>query len=73
VQLNYNEIICNSVGKDTPEGHLVEKLVQPVAAEYLMWKMVLQSVLPAFLSLFLGAWTDSNGRKPVIVCPLIGK
>jgi len=73
VQLEYNETICNAVGKDSPEGHLVEKLVQPVAAEYMMWKMILESVVPAVMSLFLGTWSDTNGRKPVIVCPLIGE
>ncbi|XP_031765661.1 proton-coupled folate transporter-like isoform X2 [Galleria mellonella] len=33
---------------------------------------VIESLGPAFLSLFLGVWSDTHGRKPLIVWPLFG-
>ncbi|XP_049876941.1 solute carrier family 46 member 3-like [Pectinophora gossypiella] len=35
-------------------------------------KIVLESVGPAILSFFLGVWSDTHGRKPLIVWPLLG-
>ncbi|CAH0590195.1 unnamed protein product [Chrysodeixis includens] len=33
---------------------------------------VLEALVPAFLSFFLGVWSDSHGRKPLIVWPIFG-
>ncbi|XP_039759663.1 solute carrier family 46 member 3-like isoform X2 [Pararge aegeria] len=35
-------------------------------------KMVLEYLCPAVLSMFLGVWSDTYGRKPLIVWPLFG-
>ncbi|XP_034835659.1 probable peptidoglycan muropeptide transporter SLC46 isoform X1 [Maniola hyperantus] len=35
-------------------------------------KMVLEYICPAVLSMFLGVWSDTYGRKPLIVWPLFG-
>ncbi|XP_013187573.2 probable peptidoglycan muropeptide transporter SLC46 isoform X1 [Amyelois transitella] len=35
-------------------------------------KTIIESLGPAFLSLFLGVWSDTHGRKPLIVWPLFG-
>lgn len=65
--------MCDALGSNTTEGHAAEDIVQPEAAVFLMWKMVLQSVLPAALSVFLGPWSDIHGRKPVIVASVAGR
>lgn len=56
----------------TNETSDLEKEVQKYATYVSTVKMVLEFVFPAFLSLFLGAWSDTYGRKPLIVWPLFG-
>lgn len=38
-----------------------------------MTSSVITSVLPAFLSLFIGPWSDKFGRRPVLVATFSGK
>ncbi|KAF7987500.1 hypothetical protein HCN44_003262 [Aphidius gifuensis] len=48
------------------------RLVQPLASYILMWKGLVEGVLPAFLSLFLGPWSDKYGRKPLLIAAYTG-
>lgn len=36
-------------------------------------KSVIESVAPAIMSLFLAVWSDTHGRKPLVVWPLLGE
>ncbi|CAH2089615.1 unnamed protein product [Euphydryas editha] len=56
----------------TNETALLEKDVEKYSTYVSTVKLVLEYIFPAFLSLFLGAWSDTYGRKPLIVWPLFG-
>ncbi|XP_063978555.1 probable peptidoglycan muropeptide transporter SLC46 [Diachasmimorpha longicaudata] len=45
----------------------LEKLIQPRASYILLSKSLIEGILPAFLSLFLGPWSDKHGRKPILI------
>ncbi|XP_076753612.1 putative peptidoglycan muropeptide transporter SLC46 isoform X3 [Xylocopa sonorina] len=50
----------------------VDKQVQPKASLILMTKSIIESIVPALLSLFLGPWSDIYGRKPIMLSGYIG-
>ena len=50
-----------------------EKIVQPFVAKISMVKSMIECVVPAILSFFVGPWSDKNGRKPFLLLPLAGK
>lgn len=57
---------------ETLASHLEQK-VQPYAATVTMTVVLLTSVVPAMVALFLGPWSDKFGRKPVIAIASTGK
>ncbi|XP_062539925.1 probable peptidoglycan muropeptide transporter SLC46 [Armigeres subalbatus] len=50
----------------------LEEEVQPYAAAVTMSIVLLTSVVPAVVALFLGPWSDKFGRRPVIAISSIG-
>ncbi|CAK1584421.1 unnamed protein product [Parnassius mnemosyne] len=52
-------------------NHLEEE-VQKYEAFVSMVRLIIESLAPACLSLFLGVWSDTHGRKPLVVWPLLG-
>ncbi|XP_068620712.1 probable peptidoglycan muropeptide transporter SLC46 [Battus philenor] len=50
----------------------LEKDVQRYATFILTVKTAMEAVVPAVLSMFLGVWSDTYGRKPLIVWPILG-
>lgn len=61
----YSDVICAHLD-DKNSSKLVEQEIQPYVASVLMTITVLNSVIPATMSLFLGQWSDDYGRKKVI-------
>lgn len=55
------------------QTHGLEEEVQKYATFVQTVKMVIESIVPAILSMFLGVWSDTHGRKPLVVWPLFGK
>ncbi|XP_034835655.1 probable peptidoglycan muropeptide transporter SLC46 [Maniola hyperantus] len=53
-------------------SHQLEEEVQKYATFVSMVRIIVESVAPAVLSLFLGVWSDTHGRKPLVVWPLFG-
>ncbi|XP_031789519.1 proton-coupled folate transporter-like isoform X1 [Nasonia vitripennis] len=50
----------------------IEKLVQPHTTIVLIFKSCIDTIFPTIMSLFLGPWSDKNGRKPLLVIPFTG-
>uniref|UniRef100_A0A182TA87 Major facilitator superfamily (MFS) profile domain-containing protein n=1 Tax=Anopheles maculatus TaxID=74869 RepID=A0A182TA87_9DIPT len=69
-----NESLCDQLGteNETEEIQALEKAVQPYSANILMAKSLVESIVPAFCSMFIGPWSDRFGRKPVIVSCFTG-
>lgn len=67
----YNDTQCLQVlGKKSADA--IEAIIQPQVAEIMMAIALLNSVVPALMSLLLGPWSDKFGRKKVICASFLG-
>ncbi|CAO1438511.1 unnamed protein product [Diamesa serratosioi] len=64
----FNETICSQLGgrNESDDIKKIEEYLQPHVAKILMSMSLLQSIVPALMSLFIGPWSDKFGRKPVL-------
>ncbi|CAG4947399.1 unnamed protein product [Colias eurytheme] len=72
--LNYTEAECRpylSPIKNNETSHL-EAEVQKYATFVNTVNMIIEAVVPALLSFFLGAWSDTYGRKPLMAWAILG-
>uniref|UniRef100_A0A2A4JNQ2 Major facilitator superfamily (MFS) profile domain-containing protein n=1 Tax=Heliothis virescens TaxID=7102 RepID=A0A2A4JNQ2_HELVI len=72
--LNHTEDECRpflSPDKNN-QTHGLEAEVQKYATVVGTIRSIIEAVVPAILSFFLGVWSDTHGRKPLIVWPLLG-
>uniref|UniRef100_T1PBL8 Major Facilitator Superfamily protein n=1 Tax=Musca domestica TaxID=7370 RepID=T1PBL8_MUSDO len=71
----YNETQCApllGVERETEEVKLIETQVQPYVARILMARSLLESIIPAIVSLFIGPWSDKFGRRPIVLTTFTG-
>ncbi|XP_017782042.1 PREDICTED: uncharacterized protein LOC108566582 [Nicrophorus vespilloides] len=75
VNLGYSTEVCDALSaRNTANYSREESEVQQLVASMTVWKTILQSGLPAFLILFVGAWSDRWGlRKPCMLLPIVGE
>jgi len=66
----YNKTICANI--DDTNHTLEEDMVQAGVTSLNMNLQILSALPSIFLGLFVGAWSDRNGRKPVILGPMLG-
>lgn len=50
----------------------IETELQPYVANLFLSRTLLESIVPAFCGLFIGAWSDHYGRKPLLIVSMIG-
>lgn len=67
----FNASDCLDIGGKNSTREIEEK-IQPHVAEIMMTTSLLNSIIPAILSLFIGPWTDKFGRKKVICTAFFG-
>ncbi|XP_059481079.1 lysosomal proton-coupled steroid conjugate and bile acid symporter SLC46A3-like [Neocloeon triangulifer] len=68
VTLHYNFSVCDNLSNLKP----IEDQIQPYSVQLIMYKSLIEAIIPAALSFFLGPWSDHNGRKPLLMIPTIG-
>lgn len=75
VNLAYSNEVCDALTARSTANYTKEEAeVQQLVAAMGVWKTILQSALPAFLILFIGAWSDRWGlRKPCMLMPIVGE
>lgn len=75
VNLNFSSEVCDALNRRETENYTqYEEAVQTLIASVQAWKNVVQTALPVFLILFVGAWSDNTGRrKPCIMMPIVGE
>lgn len=75
VNLGYSTEVCDALtARNTLNYTKEEAEVQQLVASMTVWKTIVQSALPAFLILFIGAWSDRHGmRKPCMLFPIVGE
>lgn len=49
-----------------------QEIIQPAVAELLMVKNLIETLVPCITSLFLGPWSDVNGRLPLFLSAISG-
>jgi MFS transporter, PCFT/HCP family, solute carrier family 46 (folate transporter), member 1 len=67
----FNATLCNHLGGNNETKEIEEK-IQPHVAEIIMTNTLLNSIIPAVMSLFIGPWTDKFGRLKVICATCVG-
>lgn len=75
VNYNYGDDICDRLRLRNTTG-LDEEVnnVQSLVAKVVAWKFPLQTIIPAIMVIFVGAWSDKyKKRKICIVFPFIGE
>lgn len=69
VDHGYDEDICRNI-----EKHInIKKEVQKTVSLFHQWDSIAGHIIPIFLALFLGAWSDKRGRKLPLIIGLFGK
>lgn len=67
VNLAYPKEVCDALSnRDTANYTEEEAAVQQLVASMGVWKTILQSALPAFIILFVGAWSDRLVKLKVL-------
>ena len=66
--LGYSPEICDDINNHDAE----DDAVQTRASQINMYMSILGSLPCMLVALFIGPWSDKNGRKPVMIIPMIG-
>lgn len=75
VNLQFNTSICDAMVRRDPSGYSVfqEQETQKLVSKMTSIKMMIVGSYPTLLMLFVGSWSDRNGRrKPLIIMPIVG-
>ncbi|XP_031366295.1 uncharacterized protein LOC102679017 isoform X2 [Apis dorsata] len=72
LNINKTECLLLHENSSSAEALKIDAQVQPKASLILMIKSIVESIIPALLSLFLGPWSDIYGRKSIILSGYIG-
>lgn len=73
-KLQLGEKVCSALIKR--DGNLTEYEtdVQKIISSIEQWKSIIQTSIPLFLVIFMGAWSDRTGnRKVCILLPILGE
>ena len=70
--MKYSEETCYNITHGLPTDKNVSDYVQNEATNIEVVDGILSALPAVIFSLFVGAWSDSNGRKAVLIVPFIG-
>lgn len=72
--LGFDREECAKLGTNDADNRTqeIEDEVQPYANVMMMSQSVLTQIVPSLLCLFLGPWSDKNGRKPIMIMTTLG-
>lgn len=74
IKLQLGEEVCTSLIKRDDNFTHYESDVQKIISSIEQWKSVIQTSIPLFLVIFMGAWSDRTGnRKICILLPILGE
>ena len=68
VNLKYDPVICSNLTNFKDNEAEVEKITASIS----MYLDILYTIPAIIVSLFVGPWSDVNGRKPLMIIPQIG-
>ncbi|EDW58819.1 probable peptidoglycan muropeptide transporter SLC46 [Drosophila virilis] len=73
--MHYNETDCEPLLGNDRGSEATKRLeikVQGYSADITMAISLLESIIPAFVSLFIGPWSDKFGRRPILLTVFTG-
>ena len=70
VNLNYSEAVCEP--HNVTQNYALAARLQIQASDINIYASVIENLPSILIVLFLGPWSDKNGRKPLMLLPLIG-
>ncbi|XP_043502265.1 proton-coupled folate transporter-like [Polistes fuscatus] len=74
IVLNINKTECMLLKNNgsSSEALRINKLVQSEIYKYNICRSVIENLFPTIISFFVGPWSDTYGRKPLIITSLFG-
>lgn len=64
VNLNFGDEICSALARRETQNFTSQEIqVQKLVASMNGWKMIVQTFIPCLMILFVGSWSDRNGRR----------
>ena len=66
--LGYSDVVCTHIDDYDVE----DDAVQTQVTKFNMYSSILSAIPGMILALFIGPWSDRNGRKPIMIIPMIG-
>lgn len=74
IKLQLGEEVCTSLIKREGNFTHYESEAQKIISSIEQWRSVIQTSIPLFLVIFMGAWSDRTGnRKICILLPILGE
>ncbi|KAH8253159.1 hypothetical protein KR032_003826 [Drosophila birchii] len=73
--MKFNATECEpllGIDRGSEADKKIEIIVQTYSANIMMTTSLLESIIPAFASLFLGPWSDKFGRRPILLTTFTG-
>lgn len=68
INLNLPPDICDNINQHDEENNQVEKIVTQLQ----LYSTFLYSIPCILASMVIGSWSDRNGRKPILIIPMLG-
>ncbi|XP_078050574.1 putative peptidoglycan muropeptide transporter SLC46 isoform X2 [Augochlora pura] len=72
LSINNTECLLLHENISSAEALKIDEQVQPVASIIITVKTCIECIIPSFLSLFLGPWSDKHGRKSILLLGYVG-
>ena len=72
LELNYSTEDCYNLTHGAPTNESIRTAVQNRAADLEVIDGILFALPSVLFSLFVGAWSDANGRRLVLILPFVG-
>lgn len=67
-----NSSQCRNITDNIPDDPIVTK-IDAYASNIFMARAILENIVPAFISFFIGPWSDLYGRKPILLSTFFGE
>lgn len=67
-----NDTLCNDIVDDVIPDAPNIKQIDTYASYIFMARALLENIIPAFISFFIGPWSDKYGRKPILISTFFG-